>query len=108
MEHIGLRIKARREELGITQEELARRLGYKSKSTINKIEMGINDISQKKIVLFAKALETTNAYLMSWDDRSEERKLGSEDAKLLKMYNLLSEEDKQTILNLIEKLSGQK
>ena len=34
MPEIGKRIKARREELGMTQEELAARLGYKSKTTI--------------------------------------------------------------------------
>lgn len=67
MTTIGLNIKSRREELGITQEELAKKLNYKSKSTINKIEMGINDITQSKVVAFAEALETTPAYLMGWD-----------------------------------------
>ena len=43
---IGKRIKIKREELGLTQEDLAKRMGYKSKSTINKIELGINDITQ--------------------------------------------------------------
>ena len=32
------RIKERRESLGMSQEELAKKLGYKSRSTINKIE----------------------------------------------------------------------
>ena len=35
------RIKARREKLGMSQEELATKLGYKSRSTINKIEMAV-------------------------------------------------------------------
>ena len=65
MSAIGLMIKKRRKELGLTQEELATRLGYKSKSTINKIESGINDITQAKIIQFAKALETTPAHLMN-------------------------------------------
>lgn len=69
---IGDRIKERREQLGITQQQLAERLGYKSKSTINKIEMGINGISQKKIVDFAKALQTTIEYLMEMDLNSVE------------------------------------
>lgn len=69
---IGDRIKERREQLGITQQQLAERLGYKSKSTINKIEMGINGISQKKIVDFAKALQTTIEYLMEMDSNSVE------------------------------------
>ena len=65
---LNKRIKARREELGMSQEELAKKLGYKSRSTINKIELGKNDITQHKIVAFAKALQTTPAYLMGWID----------------------------------------
>lgn len=65
---IGQRIKRCREQLGLSQEELARKLGYKSRSTINKIEMGINDITQSKVVEFATVLETTPAYLMGWED----------------------------------------
>ena len=53
MLEIYKRIRARREELGISQEELARRMGYKSRSSINKIEKGENDIPQSKIVAFA-------------------------------------------------------
>ncbi len=68
MPEIGRRIKLKREELGITQEELAGRLGYKSKTTIAKIENGTNDIVQSKVAEFAKALHTTPAYLMGWAD----------------------------------------
>jgi repressor LexA len=64
--NIGENIRRRREALGLTQEELAVRLGYKSKSSINKIEMGINDLPQKKIVKFAQALNTTPGLLMGW------------------------------------------
>ena len=60
------RIKQRREELGMSQDELSRLLGYKSRSTIAKIEKGENDITQSKIVAFAKALKTTPNYLMGW------------------------------------------
>ena len=50
----------------MTQEELASRLGYKSKTTIAKIENGTNDIVQSKVTEFAKVLDTTPAYLMGW------------------------------------------
>ena len=66
--NIGDRIKARRVQLGLSQEELAAKLGYKSRSTINKIELGVNDITQSKVSAIAKALDTTSAYLMGWDD----------------------------------------
>lgn len=72
MNHIGIRIKQRREELNMTQEELANKLGYKSKSTINKIEAGINDIVQSKVFSFAEALDTTAAHLMGWDIENSE------------------------------------
>lgn len=64
---IGERIKARREELGLSQQQLADRLGYKSKATINKIEMGINGVQQKRVVDFAHALDTSIEYLMEMD-----------------------------------------
>lgn len=57
-------IKARRIELNMSQKELADKLGYKSTSTIAKIESGKNDIPQSKIVAFAKALDTTPGKLM--------------------------------------------
>lgn len=68
MSTIGRKIQQRRKELGWTQEELAIKMGYKSKSTINKIELGINDIPQSKIKLFAEILKTTPAYLMGWEE----------------------------------------
>mgnify|MGYP003303111255 CR=1 FL=1 len=62
------RVRARREELNLSQDELAKRMGYKSRSSINKIELGLNDVSQSKIISLAKALETTIGYLMGDDD----------------------------------------
>ncbi len=62
------RIKLRREELNMSQDELAQKLGYKSRSSINKIELGKSDIPQSKIPAFADALNTTPAYLTGWLD----------------------------------------
>lgn len=59
MTGIGERINARRKELGMTQEELSKKLGYKNKSTISQIENGVNDIMQSKVASFAEALNTT-------------------------------------------------
>lgn len=64
---IGARIKKRREELGMSQEELAKMVGYKSRSSVNKIEIDGRGLPQNKIVMFAKALETTPADLMGWE-----------------------------------------
>lgn len=65
---IGERIKLKREEKKWTQEELARRMGYSTKSTIAKIETGVNDVSASNVEKFANILETSIAYLMGWED----------------------------------------
>lgn len=64
METMYDRIRSRRIELGLTQKELADKLGYTSKTTITKIESGNVDLPQSKIVAFAQALQTTVNYLM--------------------------------------------
>ena len=65
-------IKKRREELGLSQEELAAKLGYKSRSSINKIELGLSDIPFSKIPLFAKALEIEPEILMGWEKNKKQ------------------------------------
>ena len=65
---IGDRIRNRRLALNMTQEELAKKLGYKTKGSITKIESGYQNLTQPKIVAMAKALDTSPAYLMGWED----------------------------------------
>lgn len=57
-------IKALREQLGLSQEDLARKVGYTDRSSIAKIEAGRVDLSQSKISAFAAALGVTPAQLM--------------------------------------------
>lgn len=67
---IGERIKKKREELKLSQEELAEKMGYKSKTSIHKSEQGITDLPQSKILYFAKELQTSVGYLMGWEDET--------------------------------------
>lgn len=60
-------IKKRREQLHMTQTELAEKTGYADKTMISKIEKGVVDLPQSKIVLFAEALRTTPRDLMGWN-----------------------------------------
>lgn len=56
---VGANIRQRRFELKMSQQELADAMGYKTRSTIAKIESGENDVSQKKLLRFAAVLDTT-------------------------------------------------
>jgi repressor LexA len=71
----GERIKHLREALRMTQEELSIKMGYKTKGSINKIEMGTRKIPPDKIQDFAKALGTTPEYIMGWEESSNIERL---------------------------------
>lgn len=60
-------IKQRRTELGLSQSELAEKIGYSDKSMISRIESGMIDLPQSKIVEFANILNTTPGALMGWE-----------------------------------------
>lgn len=62
---VGANIKKRRFELRMSQKELADAMGYKTRSTIAKIEAGENDVSQKKLQRFAEVLDTTAEALIT-------------------------------------------
>ena len=68
--NIGERIKNRRVELNLTQEELAKMTGYTARSTINKIERGVNDMPLSKVSVFANALNVSPSYLIGWEDEN--------------------------------------
>lgn len=82
LEEIGKRIKDLRESKKLSQEELARAAGYKTRSSINKIELGKTNLSQSRITKIANALETSPGYLMGW-----------------KSSLILTEEEERIILN---------
>lgn len=64
------RIRKLREEKGMSQQELAERVGFKTASAVNKIELGLRNISQSKVSAFAKALNTTTSYLIDGEGES--------------------------------------
>lgn len=66
--NIGQRIKARREELGISAEDLGQKIG-KAKTTIYRYELGlIEKMPTSVLEAIAAALQTSPAYLMGWTE----------------------------------------
>ena len=64
---IGERIKARRLELGMTQSELAKKLGYTDRASVSRVEAGQINLPQSRIVQFAEALRVSPSYIMGWE-----------------------------------------
>jgi transcriptional regulator with XRE-family HTH domain len=108
----GERIKYRREQLGMTQDELAQKIGFKSRSSIQKIENGVQDLVQSKIKALADALYTTPSYIMGWtdeDDSSEIPATGTGsglEKEILDLISDLSEAGQQEVLNFARYVSS--
>lgn len=83
---LASKVRTRRHELGLSQEELASKMGYSSRTSINKIENG-RPCSQKIIARLAQALNTTPSYLMGWEGKGDE--LASFHARILKDIPLM-------------------
>ena len=72
--NVGERIKQKRLELNMSQDELAKKVGYKSRSSINKIET-MRDLPLKKVTKMARALGCSESYLMGWEEPSNDSKI---------------------------------
>ena len=65
---IGENIRRMRKKRGLSQTQLAIKLGYKSKSSIAKIETGNGDVPRNKLPQFAEALNCSISYLTGWNE----------------------------------------
>lgn len=62
------RIRDMRISLGMTQDDLAVKCGYKHRSSINKIEKDAREVTLDKIKDIALALKVSPDYLLGWSD----------------------------------------
>ena len=65
---MGERIKQRRIELGMTQEELASKMGFKTKASISRLESNDRKLPLSKLKKMAMILDIPPSRLMMWDD----------------------------------------
>ena len=98
------RIRQLRINNGMSQDDLARSMGYKDRSMITKIESGKVDISQKKIIAFARVLGTTPAYLMGWDDQPADPPPDPEISIVSGMMENMSKDQIQQLITLVRQL----
>ena len=94
---VGEKIKEKRIALGMSQDELAQKVGYKSRSSINKIELA-RDLPLSKVEKMARALGTTPSYLMGWNEKASQEDI------LLQKYNGLNEEGKEKLIDYADYL----
>lgn len=126
---MGIRIKNRRKEIGMTQEELGKIIGV-TKATINKYETGIViNMKRPTVEKIAKALDVPPGYLMGWTDNqanvqtnngvigqnsgtvtvnNSERTLSKEEIELLRIYSVLDVKGRMRLIQAAMELEEEK
>lgn len=99
LKEIGKRIEILRKEKNISQDELAKKVGYKTRSSINKIEKGETSAPQFKIVKIAEVLETTPDYIMGWKTNIA---FSEEEKKIILAYRKAKEKSKSIIKQILD------
>lgn len=99
------KVKQLREQLKMSQAELAHKMGLKSRSSITRIEKSGDNITLKDVERLSKALGCSPLYLMGWDNHSE-KPLSKEDAQFILLYRQLSDEQKKLVDNMLTVFSS--
>lgn len=96
---LGIRIKLRRIELGLTQEELASRLGNKSRASVCTVENGKEDLTTTRIQQYADALECSPSYLMGW---TESDGMTNEERDIISAYRTADERTRRMVSYMLK------
>jgi transcriptional regulator with XRE-family HTH domain len=101
------KIRELRQDRGLTLEQVATVVGV-GKSTVRKWETGmIANMKRDKIAALAKALGTTPAYLMGWEEADKEKESPAEinltegEKMLLDLFRRIPEENRAMVLEMI-------
>ena len=104
---LAIKIKRLRLERDMTLEQVATIVGV-GKSTVRKWETGmIANMKRDKIALLAKALGTTPAYLMGWEEGEEEvispdvLTLTEGETMLIELFRQVPEHQQEMVLDMI-------
>lgn len=103
---VGNRIKQRRLELGLTQTELAERMGYSGKTSVCMAEKGGDNITTTKVRKFADALGVSFRYLMGYEDangvNNADNSRNKEDREFAELFQEASPEIRQAVLGFLK------
>ena len=104
---VGERIRTKRTESNMSQDELARKLGYKDRSAISKIEKNVDEnITLDTVQKIAEVLHCSPLYLMGWDDAEKEPQATEREKHFVALYSNLNENEQALIDNMLETLSS--
>ena len=109
---IGEKIKAQRELIGLSQDELAKKMGYKDRSSISKIEKGSDkNLPLEVVQKFAEVLKCSPLVLMGCEEKestpSDDEMVShyKKYSEFIDLYSQLSDEKRTLVDNMLRALS---
>lgn len=97
-------IRMYRKQAHLTQDELARRVGYTDRSSIAKIEKGLVDLSQTKIKQFADIFGVSASTLMGGENSIESNPVEMAE----RHFEMIMDEDLNDIFDYLKPMDANK
>ena len=108
------KLKAIREELGLTQQELASKLGI-SRSQVGNIEQGIRSITPrikrdliKDLKVNPNWIKSGQGEIINKENKYDDFELDDKELEFLDLYDSLDEESQKLIIETMKKISSNK
>ena len=99
----GKNFKRLRLQSGMSQEELAKALGYTNRSSVNKIELGKNDLPRDKVARAAQVLGCSPLEL--FQEEPADALVETKGAKFIVEFQNLTESNQALVLAYMKALS---
>lgn len=97
---IGERIRQRREEIGISQAQLADAIGCKTKTSISRIENNLEKLTIQRLERVANALYVNPAVLAGWEE--EKKSFSKVEKEIINKFRCLSAKDKNYVAMIVD------
>lgn len=109
-ETMGMRVRKLRLDAGMTQQELALKMGRTSRSYVNKLELGHNDFSHTEAAMLSEIFSVSPAYLVLGltDDEPAQKSstyTSETDKELLSHFHKLTDYGKQTAIKRVKEMT---
>ena len=98
------RIRMLRLQRGLSQDDLAKKCGYKNRQMISRIEQGLVDLPLSKVEIIAAALDVAPVYLAGFSKDQQNMDDALELSSLIEMASQLDAADRGRIAERIEML----
>lgn len=102
---VGSRIRIARLSAGLSQDELAKKVGYSNRSAISKLEAGVTTLDLKYVDLLASALDVTVSWIIGYESEPVTPVgVTADELIIIEKYDMLNDSMQKRLLAYMDKL----